>query len=312
MKTFFFVAAVMSVFLISCAHKQTKPTSSDQHTAVTASLGDENQASDNSPTEPAQDESNTNIEQSQEPEAETVAADNPTEKTDDDLDDDFDDDLDDDFDDDFDDDWEDDGEVVEVSDPLIYLNKTIFHINDKLYFWVLKPVGTVYKTILPEFVRIGIRNFFHNITSPVRFVSCALQGKGERAQAELGRFMLNSTFGVLGFGNPAKQFDHLNPPEEDLGQAFGHWGVGEGFYLVLPILGPSTARDAVGFIGDYFLYPVTYLDDWEVRLAINATRVVNETSLRIGDYEAFKKAAIDPYTSMRDGYIQDRRIDVVK
>jgi phospholipid-binding lipoprotein MlaA len=224
--------------------------------------------------------------------------------------------LDDEPDDHFDDDWEDDLDdedaVVEVFDPIIYFNKAMFHINDKLYFWVLKPVGTVYKTILPEFVRIGIRNFFHNITFPVRFVSSAIQGKGERAQAELARFMFNSTFGVLGFGNPAKQFDHLNPPEEDLGQAFGHWGVGEGFYLVLPVLGPSTARDAVGFVGDYFLYPVTYIECWETRLVINATRVVNETSLRIGDYEAFKKAAIDPYASMRDGYIQDRRIDVVE
>jgi len=214
--------------------------------------------------------------------------------------------------DDFDDDLEDEEEVVEVSDPIMYFNKAMFHVNDKLYFWVLKPVGTVYKTILPEFVRVSVKNFFHNLTFPVRFISSALQGKGERAQAELGRFMFNTTFGVLGLGNPAKRFDHLNPPKEDLGQTFGHWGIGEGFYLVLPVFGPSTIRDSVGLAGEFFLDPVTYLECWETRLVVNSTRVVNETSLRIGDYEAFKKAAIDPYVSMRDGYIQDRRKDVVE
>lgn len=305
MKTFVFFVAVLPVFLISCAHKQAAPTSSvDQDTAVTASLEEEDKAPNNTQSKSDRSELASDDQQGDVAPDKTDAIDGPTDNSDDDLDDDFD--------DDFDDDLDDEDEVVEVSDPIIYFNKAMFHVNDKLYYWVLKPVGTVYKTILPEFVRIGIRNFFHNITFPVRFVSSAIQGKGERAQAEIGRFMFNSTFGVLGFGNPAKQFDHLNPPEEDLGQAFGHWGVGEGFYLVLPLFGPSTARDAVGLVGDYFMYPVTYLDCWETRLVINSTRVVNETSLRIGDYEAFKKAAIDPYASMRDGYIQDRRRDVVE
>jgi phospholipid-binding lipoprotein MlaA len=300
-KTFVFFVAVLPVFLISCAHKQAAPTSSvDQDTAVTASLEEEDKATNNTQSKSDQSELASVDQQEEVAPDKADAIDDQTDSSDDDFDDEWEDDLD------------DEDEVVEVSDPIIYFNKAMFHFNDKLYFWVLKPVGTVYKTILPEFVRISIKNFFHNITFPVRFVSSALQGKGERAQAELGRFMLNSTFGVLGFGNPAKQFDHLNPPEEDLGQTFAHWGVGEGFYLVLPLFGPSTARDGVGLIGDYFLYPVTYLECWETRLVINSTRVVNETSLRIGDYEAFKKAAIDPYASMRDGYIQDRRIDVVE
>jgi phospholipid-binding lipoprotein MlaA len=287
------LVAVFSLLLISCAHKKAGPpaTVETDRTVSAKTDGAPDQGTDESVKKPVQQASETSEKPSR----------GAKEEQDDDLDDDFDDDFDDDED-----------EVAEIADPFFHLNKAIFHVNDKMYFWVLKPVGTVYKTILPEFVRIGIRNFFHNLSFPVRFVSCVLQGKGVRAQAELGRFMFNSTFGVLGFGNPAKQFDHLNPPKEDLGQTFGHWGVGEGFYMVLPVLGPSTIRDTVGLIGDFFLYPVTYLEDWEARLAFNATRVVNETSLRIGDYEAFKDAAIDPYASMRDGYIQDRRIDVVK
>ena len=133
-----------------------------------------------------------------------------------------------------------------------------------------------------------------------------------KAQAELARFMFNSTFGVLGFGNPAKQFPHLNPSQEDLGQAFGRWGVGDGFYIVWPLLGPSTVRDSVGLVGEYFLNPLNLVDPFQDRLAIKAGDVVNKTSLRIGDYEAFKEAAIDPYASMRDGYIQDRRKDIQK
>ena len=208
-----------------------------------------------------------------------------------------------------DDDWDDldEDEDVEESDPLFYWNVAMYHFNDKLYFWLLKPVARGYKTIIPEFARIGIRDFFHNLAFPIRFVGCVLQGKGQRAQRELARFMFNTTFGVLGFGNPAKRFPKMHPPAEDVGQAFGKWGIGEGFYVIWPFFGPSTLRDSVGFVGDRFLNPVSYVSPTEDFIAITATKVVNNTSLKIGDYEALKEAAINPYTAIRDAYLQNRR-----
>lgn len=199
-----------------------------------------------------------------------------------------------------------DEEEVKVADPLLYWNKAMFHFNDKLYFWLLKPVATGYKTVLPETVRVGVRNFFYNLGFPIRFVGCILQANGRKAGAELGRFMFNTTVGVLGFGNPSKKHDHLNPAEEDLGQAFGRWGVGNGFYIVWPFLGPSTARDSVGLVGELFLDPVSYVEPTRDALAITAGKIVNNTSLKLGDYEAFKEAALDPYVSMRNAYIQNR------
>jgi phospholipid-binding lipoprotein MlaA len=124
--------------------------------------------------------------------------------------------------------------------------------------------------------------------------------------------MLNSTVGVLGFGNPAAQHPDLNPDSEDLGQTFGRYGIGNGFYIVWPVLGPSTLRDSVGKVGDWFLDPVNYVEPSLDRYLIKAGDKINATSLRIGEYEALKEAAIDPYTAFRDFYIQYRQEKVVK
>jgi phospholipid-binding lipoprotein MlaA len=198
-------------------------------------------------------------------------------------------------------------EVVVVADPLAPWNRVIFQFNDRVYFWVLKPVARGYRAVIPTPVRSGIRNFFHNLTMPIRMVSCILQGKGRAASAELTKFLINSTVGVLGFGNPAKRWPELNPSEEDLGQTLGTYGIGDGFYIVWPILGPSTLRDSVGMIGDWFLNPVSYVDPTEAYLAITAAETVNQTSFRIGDYESLKEAAIEPYTAFRNAYIQYRK-----
>ncbi|MBW2005759.1 MAG: VacJ family lipoprotein, partial [Deltaproteobacteria bacterium] len=108
-------------------------------------------------------------------------------------------------------------EVVQVADPLSPWNRAMFHFNDKLYFWLLKPLSRGYKAVIPTPARSGVKNFFRNITMPIRMVSCLLQGKGRAASAELSRFLINSTVGVLGFGNPARRWPELNPSEEDLG-----------------------------------------------------------------------------------------------
>jgi len=213
------------------------------------------------------------------------------------------------FDDDptFLDDEEEEEEIVEIADPIYYWNKGMYHFNDKLYFWVLKPVARGYGRAVPEGARIGVKNFFYNLAFPIRFVNCLLQAKGRAAAGELGRFLLNTTAGMFGLGNPAKEHPALNPPDEDLGQSFGAWRIGNGFYVVWPFLGPATLRDSVGLVGDMFLNPVFYVKPMEASIAITAGDTVNETSFRIGDYEALKDAAIDPYISIRDAYVQHRK-----
>jgi phospholipid-binding lipoprotein MlaA len=99
----------------------------------------------------------------------------------------------------------------------------------------------------------------------------------------------------------------LKPRDEDLGQTFATYGIGDGFYIVWPILGPSTLRDSVGMVGDWFLNPVSYVHPIEAYLGIRATETVNDTSFRIGDYESLKEAAIDPYVAFRNAYIQYRK-----
>ena len=201
---------------------------------------------------------------------------------------------------------------VKIADPLAGWNRIMFHFNDKFYFWVLRPVSKGYRAVVPSLVRVGVKNFFTNITAPIRIVNSILQGKWKAADAEFARFLLNSTVGVLGFGNPAKKYPELDPSEEDFGQTLGAYGIGNGFYIVWPILGPSTLRDSVGLVGDFFLNPVYYVEPIEARVGIRSYEEVNETSFIIGDYEAIKKAAIDPYEAFRDAYIQYRNSKVKK
>ena len=195
---------------------------------------------------------------------------------------------------------------VTVPDPLKPFNWLMYAFNDKLYFWVVKPATQTYANITPRPARIGIRNFFNNLTTPVRYVNCLLQGKGKAAGIESDRFLINTTVGILGFGDPAKDRYGKEPQDEDLGQTLAVHGVGEGCYLVLPLFGPSTARDALGQVGDLFLNPIFYVEPTEAAVGIGATRRVNDTSFHIGDYESFKEAAVDPYIAMYEAYMQYR------
>jgi phospholipid-binding lipoprotein MlaA len=204
-------------------------------------------------------------------------------------------------------------EIAAISDPLEPFNRAMFGFNDKLYFWVLKPVAQGYKVVVPEAPRVGVNNFFSNLRFPIRFVSSLLQADFSGAATELGRFAVNTIWGVGGLLDPASS-KQLNIPknEADLGQTLGVYGLGQGFYIVWPILGPSSARDSIGIVGDYFLYPVSYINPWYDWLAVRAYEEVNETSLRIGDYEFVKEAAIDPYVALRDAYGQYRQKKVEK
>ncbi len=198
--------------------------------------------------------------------------------------------------------------VVEtvVSDPFYYFNKAMFHFNDKLYFWVLRPTARGYEAITPQILRTGLKNFFHNIVMPIRFTSSVLQADVQGAGSELGRFLVNSTVGVLGFGDPAKHYLGWQANEQDLGLTLGKYGIGNGPYVVWPIFGPSTLRDSVGRSADYFLSPLTYVNPDRLSITIQAIDKVNATYFSLGDYEAFKNAYIDPYERMKEFYIEYR------
>jgi len=194
-----------------------------------------------------------------------------------------------------------------VADPLEPVNRFMFGVNDFVFLWVLEPVAKGYAAVVPKPARMGIRNFFHNLTTPERLVNCLLQGKGSQAGTELRRFGINTTLGVLGLGDPARDRWGLRPAEEDLGQTLAVHGFGDGLYLVLPLMGPSTLRDSVGMIGDAFLDPVRYVEPEAVSIGISATSTVNSASFRLGEYESLKAATVDPYVAMREAYLQYRK-----
>jgi len=198
-------------------------------------------------------------------------------------------------------------ERIEIADPIEPLNRAMYHFNDKLYFWALKPVAQGYKAVVPEPARISVKNFFFNLGFPVRFLSCLLQADFSGAASEFGRFGINTIWGIGGLLDPSssKELD-LQKQETDLGQTLGVYGIGHGFYIVWPVLGPSSPRDSVDIAGDYFLYPVSYIYPWYAGMGVRSYEIVNSTSLRIGDYESLKEAAIDPYVAVRDAYIQYR------
>ena len=225
-------------------------------------------------------------------------------KEDEDADDD--DEYDDDEYDDDDDEYADD-DVKLISDPLVQANTDMYNLNDTLYFAALKPVARGYGYIIPEELRVSIVNVFYNIRFPVRFLNCLFQGKGQKATYEFGRFFINTTVGFLGLANVAANYPELQPSKEDLGQTFAVWGIGYGPYVMLPFLGPSSVRDALGRLGDTFLDPIWWIPvDFWTSIGIRAGEAVNETSLRIGEYEALKAAALDPYVMIRNAWVQNR------
>jgi phospholipid-binding lipoprotein MlaA len=198
------------------------------------------------------------------------------------------------------------GKDIHIADPLEPLNRTMFGINDVLYFWVVKPVTKTYSNVVPKPGRIGIGNFFRNVTTPIRLVNCLLQGKTKAASREVDRFAINTTVGILGVGDPAADKWKIKPADEDLGQTLAVYGLGNGFYLVLPFFGPSTLRDTGGMVGDLFLNPIFYVEPRELAMGISAWHFTNQGSFRIGEYESIKEASMDPYVAIRGIYIQNR------
>ena len=205
-------------------------------------------------------------------------------------------------------------EVQQIPDPLAPVNKVMFHFNDKLYFWALKPVTQIYSHMIPEDFRIVFGNAYDNLWAPARIVNNLLQLRFRSAGNELTRFLVNSVVGIGGLGDVGRDSMGIKKQEADLGQTLGHYGIGHGFYLVLPVFGPSSLRDGVGMVGDRFMYPLTFVSSSDLTLeetsGIFAHEKVNDTSFKIGDYESFKEASIDPYVSMRDAFVQHRKMKV--
>lgn len=188
-------------------------------------------------------------------------------------------------------------------------NRFWFDVNDRLYYYLFKPVAQGYGYVIPEKPRTWVNNFFHNLLFPMRFVNCLLQGQFRAAGVETSRFIGNTAFGFGGLSRFAYDLKPTQPTpsgERDLGQTFGVWGMGNGTYLVWPLIGPSTVRDSFGYAGDYFMRPTTYLNPWYWSMGATAYEKLNNLSLRIGEYETLTESAIDPYTAVRDAYLRYR------
>ncbi len=199
-----------------------------------------------------------------------------------------------------------------VADPLAPWNRAVFVFNDRLYFWLLKPAARGYVYITPDYFRTRLRNFFSHLGTPLRMAGCLLQGKWTGAGTEFSRFVLNTVWGGAGFWDAAGHLTGLEAYDEDLGQALGSYGLGNGLYLVWPFFGPSTLRDSFGLAGDRYLSPVTYLQPLALSIGVTGLHTINATSFRLGDYETIINAAMDPYEAIRDGYIQMRQSKIAK
>ena len=209
-------------------------------------------------------------------------------------------------------------QAAQISDPLESINRYTFAFNDFVVLNLIDPLAEGYQAITPDPVEEGASNFFYNLKYPVRLVSNLLQGRLEGAWVETGRFVVN-TGTSLGFMTYADDIDMFQPiPPEDMGQAFGSWGIGEGPYLVLPILGPSNLRDLVGYVGDRAVNPLeepfSLIDDWnwEVQAGLSATEFTVSSPRIVERYMQMKGSAIDPYTSLKNGYTQFRRAAVAE
>lgn len=195
-----------------------------------------------------------------------------------------------------------------ISDPFEGFNRGVFWVNDKLYVYVLKPVAKGYR-VFPRPVRTSVGNFFSNLSSPISIVNSLLQLKFGDTSRGLSRLVVNTTLGLGGLFDPADKYLHIPKKKEDFGQTLGYYGVGQGPYLVLPLFGPSSLRDATGSVADMFCDPMTYAAKNMTKaqyFGLKGFEVVNYLSLDDDSYEKIKRDSLDPYLFMRAAYAQYR------
>lgn len=197
--------------------------------------------------------------------------------------------------------------AYEPQDPLEPVNRQVYRFNMTADRYVLRPVAVGYTQVVPSPVRTGVNNFFDNLFYPRVIINALLQGKVAQSGRDTGRFLINSTVGLVGLVDVATPLG-LPENDEDFGQTLGRWGVGEGWYLMIPFLGPSTNRDLVGTVADNWTDPLQYVDsvETEERIVLGVVQVVDGRS-RYLQLDAILEEQIDPYVFVRSTYLQRRK-----
>lgn len=202
--------------------------------------------------------------------------------------------------------------ALQISDPLEPVNRGIYVFNDALDLFFLEPIARGYKTVLPEQVRKAIHNMLSNLNEPVVFANDLMQWKISDAGTILGRFVINTTVGIVGMFDVAEKMG-LEPHDEDFGQTLAVWGVGDGPYLMLPLFGPSNPRDAVGKVVDMVLDPFYWIvrdtdEDTIERASYVRTgvRLIDKRSRLLPVTDDIRRTSVDPYTTVKTMYHQNR------
>ena len=195
-------------------------------------------------------------------------------------------------------------EQEETPDPIERVNRGIYRFNTYADTWVLRPIAKGYEWVFPPLMRTGFNNFFENLNTPVDALNAFLQGKFIQGFSDVGRFLMNSTFGLAGFLDPATHAG-LDKHDEDFGQTLGVWGVPEGPYLMIPFFGPRTFRSGLGSVVDLFTSPLYSINDSSIRWGLFIAYQIHARSTLLGFDQEIKRA-FDPYAFIRDSYLQNR------
>jgi len=190
-------------------------------------------------------------------------------------------------------------------DPLEGFNRGVYQFNQAADEVVFNPIGRGYNALTPEIVDEGVTNFFANLGEIANFANNVLQFEFDAAANTVVRFMLNSSIGIGGFFDVASE--GVPRQDADFGMTLAHWGLGPGPYLVLPIMGPSTARDTVGMAADTFMNPITYLDSDSARAGLVALGIVDVKSDLLTTGDLVSEAALDEYEFVKNAYFERRR-----
>jgi len=201
------------------------------------------------------------------------------------------------------------GATADPRDPWEGMNRKVYAFNDALDVAVVRPVAQAYVEVLPSFVRTGVRNFVGNLVDVWSVVNAGLQFKGQAAAEGFMRVAVNSTLGLYGVLDIATEVG-MARPREDFGQTLGHWGVGPGPYLVLPLFGPSTLRDGLALPVDMQASPARFFSGSDEKTAVTVLRVTDLRAGLLTAGDALKAASLDPYSFLRDAWLQKRENEV--
>lgn len=199
--------------------------------------------------------------------------------------------------------------TADARDPWESMNRSVYQFNDVVDTMAIKPAAQLYVKVLPSFVRTGVGNFLGNLGDVWSMANSAMQLKGQATVETFMRININTFIGLAGFLDVASEMG-IEKRREDFGQTLGHWGVASGPYLVLPLFGPSTLRDAVAFPVDMQGNVTQRLNDEATRYSLLAVRLVDTRSGLLKTVDVIKAASLDPYSFVRDAYLQKRQNDI--